>query len=106
MSYAGHVLDMINRIKANEAHKKARRKKIRKVREAYMSATASDKPGKLHISNYSREELERIKIKIRKDLREQNQKKIVMTSITVAISLLVAGLLAYVFTLLTGYRLV
>ena len=92
MSYAGHVMDMINRIKYNESLKQARRDRYKMLKEAYLEGIH------YHIKTKSdtipKEKLEGIKQKIRADLKREYKIFLIKTTltttfITVAIALLI-----------------
>ena len=90
MSFGGHVLDMVNRMKANEALKKAHRAKYRRIRDAYINSTNSKLSGKLTSNTISKEEMEVIKAKIRVDLRRERRIELVLTySVTLLLSIAV-----------------
>jgi hypothetical protein len=94
MSFAGHVLDMINRNKQNLALKKSRRERYAKVKEAYQQQLSQRNQTIMRYSDLSKSEVETIRHHIRvKLIREQR--------VFWVRSMLLIGLLIYVM-----YRLV
>lgn len=82
MSFAGHVFDMINRMKYNESLKQSRRERYGKLKEKFYN--------ELHIRNNpireiykSKKEIESIKKKIRQDIRKEK----INTSVKVALAI-------------------
>lgn len=71
MSFAGHVLDMINRSKANEAERKYRREKHRRIREAYIEGFRSQGIVFHDRSQLTKEEMNEIKSRIRNRLKKE-----------------------------------
>jgi hypothetical protein len=67
MSSAGHVLDMITRIKNNEALKKERKEKSRKLTELFRKDGWNDQNIHLRETAISDENLEQLKLKIKSD---------------------------------------
>jgi len=94
MSYAGHVLDMISRIKQNRSLKEARKKRYAKVKEAYQKhlvkhIVAKDK------NHLSEAEFELFKRKLKRKFRNE---RIRATSLTTITTVLIIGLaLFYIY---------
>jgi len=86
MSFGGHVLDMINRIKQNEALKQSRRKRINKIKDVYFNEVIEycDKNNLKEIS-ISEEKMIEIKKKIRTQLKKDRIRSMLLTSSAVVI---------------------
>jgi sugar-specific transcriptional regulator TrmB len=99
MSFAGHVIDMINRMKANQALAKPHRANFRKVREAYINAV--DKKTALHFNTrkLSNSELNNIKERIREELKSERRKELFFFYSMTVLVFLVLLLLAKVLIL-------
>jgi hypothetical protein len=81
MSSAGHVQDMISRMKANEAMKNSRRKTYQKIREKLRYAYEDERRFTYIDKKIPKEELERIKSAIRADLKKERMKVFILTSV-------------------------
>ena len=94
MSTYGTIQDMVKRMKANEAHRKALQEHRRNLRKSYANTLNSQNPTfKKH--DISEEDLEALKAKIRADLRNErkaNRFKIVILGI---VTLVLMGYFAY-----------
>ena len=77
MSSAGHILDMMNRLKQNRALLRARRDKTRNIRQAYLNVGVhkhdSDKP--IH-KQLSEEDRQKIRQQIAQEYRKARWEKI------------------------------
>ena len=83
MSSAGHVLDMINRMKQNRAIRTSNKQKFRSNNR---EATHSDKgAGALHYKEVTTEELEKVKSKIRLKARFERKKEIFVITFFIVI---------------------
>ena len=103
MSYAGHVLDMINRIKDNEALRKAKRSRYKKLRNAYATATVRKGPVNKPETKLSKKELEAIKEKIRNDLKRERRRAWSLTiTFTLIITMLVVVLINFILSQFFG----
>lgn len=67
MSSAGHVFDMINRLKQNGALKSSKRRKFKSNDRAAMYVHEEHHKTELHFPHSTPEELEALKHKIRED---------------------------------------
>ena len=94
MSFGGHVQDMVNRMKENEALRKAHRAKYKKIKDAYINALGTREHQMLNNCNVLKEELEKIKTKIRNDLKKERQKEIISTY---SLTIIASGFLIYLF---------
>ena len=83
MSSAGHILDMINRAKANEAMKKYRRSKYKKKQDLFRNILRN-KSVYTEI-NISKEELDEIKRIIRSEAKKENQRIIILWILSFAL---------------------
>jgi hypothetical protein len=93
MSSAGHVLDMINRSKANEAERKYRREKQRKIREAFIEGYRTHGIATHDRTNLTKEELDEIKSNIRNKLKKE---RIRSSIIQIAGTLVVFAFVCYI----------
>ena len=84
MSSAGHILDMINRAKTNEAMKKYRRDKNKKKQERLFRNVLTNKSVYTDV-NISKEELEEIKRIIRSEARKENTRIIILWILSFAL---------------------
>lgn len=81
MSFGGHVQDMVNRMKTNEALRKAHRAKFKKIKDAYINALQTNKRKIIDNRSLSNEELEIIKFQIRNDLKNERRKNIILITL-------------------------
>jgi hypothetical protein len=93
MSFGGHVMDMIARVKYNESLKKSRREHYARIKEAYAEGIRNKEPHLLKEKKISKEELEKIKYQIRVKIRRERFKNITtsisFTIIVIFISIIV-----------------
>jgi hypothetical protein len=102
MFLAGHISDMISRIKANEAVRKSRREKNNKLRKKYIKACENENYHQFVDKKIPKRELEIIKAKIRREIKNERQKEIVETiSLT---ALVVIGIVFFVIYLLGKFK--
>jgi len=80
MSFAGHVIDMINRSKFNRSQMLARKDKIRKIRENHSDSSWTSNPVFLE-KKLPLKQLEKIKSDIRKKIKRESQRSIIYTLI-------------------------
>jgi hypothetical protein len=93
MSSAGHVLDMINRMKQNRALLRRRHDKSKKLRNMYLNSVHY-KDHTFHEKKISPEVCEKIKLEIRKKLkRDRIKNNIFRIFISILISFCTAFLL-------------
>ena len=87
MSYAGHVIDMINRMKQNREQIKSRREKIARL---YDKMSTNSHRGAYQLKKkYSEVELERIKAKIKNEINQERRHSFILAiTLTVFICLL------------------
>ncbi len=96
MSFGGHVLDMINRIKYNEALKNARRERYRKVKDTYLKTMTRSSSRFIDRKNLSDAQLRRLKRRIRIEIiREQRKDYIIALVITL---ILFGGIIYFVLS--------
>jgi ABC-type multidrug transport system fused ATPase/permease subunit len=95
MSFAGHVFDMINRIKVNRVTAKSNSQRFKHVREAYRIVYAGTAP-RNNISKLKKEQLELIKRQIRAELKRERQNVILMAILAAIISVLLLSLAIWV----------
>jgi hypothetical protein len=106
MSFGGHVQDMVNRMKENEALRKTHRAKYKKIKDAYINALGTREHQILSNCNVTKEELEKIKTKIRTDLKKERQKEIILTySLTLIASVTLIYLFFFLFNKLKGVQI-
>jgi len=65
MSYGGHVLDMINRMKQNDALRKSRRDRHAKIKDSFEKHQSLSPNGSMRQTELPREEMDEIKLRIR-----------------------------------------
>lgn len=87
---AGHIQDMINRVKQNAALKKARRGKFKGGND--YSKTHSVKT-EYNLPNVSNTELELIKTKIKKEAKKENIKRMKVIIFAIVLPLIIAFLI-------------
>lgn len=75
MSFAGHVLDMISRMKQNQALKNNKRNRYNKLKELYLENTI-EVQNNLTKQRVSDDELKLIKDRIRKQLGKEQKRKV------------------------------
>jgi hypothetical protein len=93
MSFAGHVMDMISRMKQNEALKSSRRYKYKKIKDAYFEEIGSYHAiNNLTKQNLSKEELLIVKKRIKARLKSERKRSLILTMVFV---ILVCTFLAY-----------
>ncbi|MFO8067463.1 MAG: hypothetical protein R6U11_07770 [Bacteroidales bacterium] len=96
MSFAGHVADMINRVRYNESLKKGIRSRYSRIKKEYYD--------KLHCSEFrsfkdktlSADELKSLQIKIRKEIIKERKKQNIISSFLLVVSLIVAVAVIYI----------
>ncbi|PWD99667.1 hypothetical protein DDZ16_09485 [Marinilabilia rubra] len=92
MSSAGHIIDMINRAKQNEALKRNRRERTQRVLKAYRNEIRSYKNNKGCHEEISEVDLLRIKESIRKTIEKERRHQIFQT---VVLLMSILGCLIY-----------
>jgi predicted DNA binding CopG/RHH family protein len=85
MSYGGHVLDMINRIKENKALKDARQDRYQRVKDIHAPEHHQQSAIKKEKASISIEKLETIKTAIRQRLSKQRRRETIGTMLVMAI---------------------
>jgi hypothetical protein len=98
MSSAGHILEMITRMKNNEALKKGKREKRRKLYEMFDKTGTQHHHEEIRDSNVSKEELEKIKEKIQ-DTAVKDNKSARINSILFS-ALVILALAAFIYWIL------
>ncbi len=89
MSYAGHVIDMINRFKQNRDLIKSRREKVARLRSMYLDFIPYENHH-FYEKKIPKEELERIKSGFRKKIiRERRRGMVFSVSLTLLILTLI-----------------
>lgn len=76
MSFAGHVLDMISRMKQNQALKNNKRNHYNKLKELYLENTIELQKNNLTKQKVSNDELKLIKDRIKNQLGTEQKKKV------------------------------
>ncbi len=99
MSFAGHVIDMIARIKYNESLKKSRREHYARIKEAYAKGIRNKEPHLLKEKEITKEELENIKRQIRVKIKRERLRNIV-TSISFTIVVILISFIAIRYVLI------
>lgn len=97
MSGAGHIADMIARMKNNSETKKIHRERRKKMQEAYLDGHHNAEQNQIREKVISREKLEKIKQKIRLSLARE---KIFSTILTTIFSILAAIIFIFIVNLL------
>ena len=95
MSYgAGHIMDMINRMKQNREQRPSQRRKFRKNHDSTLinSHKETQKP---HLKTIPEKELIAIKQQIREKLKKENRKSIIFTLTIVVLFILFFILIIY-----------
>lgn len=98
MSFAGTTMDMIVRFRDNEILRKSRRTRYNRVKDVYQVVTLEH----MEVTNrtdITTDEMAVLKDKIRRKLRNENQKQIYAILISIIIG---AGLIIYANSLLFG----
>lgn len=96
MSYAGHVFDMINRIKQNRDLIMSRREKIANLRERYLELTPYEKRD-FYEKKIPREELKRIKADFRKKIIKERRRGIFLSILFTSIVIIAVIILVDYF---------
>ena len=98
MSFAGHVLDMISRMKQNQALKTNRRSRYNKVKEAYLNELGgfNDK-NNLTKLNLSKEELLAIKNRIKARLKAERKRSLILTIVFVFLACFIFAFLVSIY---------
>jgi hypothetical protein len=98
MSYAGHVIDMINRMKQNREQIKSRREKVARLYEK-MSSGSHQRVNKYVGKKYSAAEIERIKAGIKLKIRHEQKQGLVLS---VLLTIFICLLLVFIILSLRG----
>ena len=77
MSFAGHVFDMINRVKYNESLKKMHRDRYARIKELYTDDLSALKKFEVHEDKIAPEEIKKIKLKIKKQIAKENKNTVI-----------------------------
>ncbi len=97
MSFAGHVMDMINRVKYNESLKKGIRSKHSRVKEEYKKKLNSESLNTLKYKELTPEGLRHLKSKIKAEIIRQNKIYIVKTTLLLLFSFMLVLSIWYYF---------
>lgn len=97
MSGAGHIADMIARMKNNALAKKTRQDRRKEIKESYLNGHHNSEQNQIREKVISREKLEKIKQKIRFRLARE---KIFSTILTTIFSILAAIIFIFIVNLL------
>jgi ABC-type multidrug transport system fused ATPase/permease subunit len=92
MSFGGHVQEMINSIKQNEALKKAHREQYQRIKDAQFIGKENKEHHSIRKKEISEEELEKVKEKIREE-RNSEKKKELIRNVAIIVILIIAGIL-------------
>lgn len=95
MSFGGHVQEMINRMKANEALKRSRREKKKSLNDLYLSAAEKDHSAIREVK-LSENEMNVVKDKIRNELKKERRKEIIITTV-LSVVLFIALITLFVY---------
>ncbi len=90
MSFAGHVLDMIQRAKSNSALLSSKKARRRRVREAYANARIKNSLYE-HDKKLNHEEWEIYKQELKIKLKKQNKSEFYMAALFLIIFIMAAG---------------
>ena len=97
MSYAGHVLDMINRIKYNSSLVESSRQRYSRIRKSYNSI---HRKHEIHLKKFKdipKDQLERIKIEVRAKLKRERKIAVIKTTVSTAIIIVLIAFIIYIF---------
>jgi hypothetical protein len=95
MSSAGHIADMLTRMKNNEALKKGRREQRRKLNEMFHKDGLHVSNNPLRESNISNEALEEVKVKMRNTSARESRSALIYTLIISALIILTIMAIIY-----------
>lgn len=95
MSFAGHVLDMINRFQYNESLRKHRRERYRKIRNAYMAEIKLYDGELTQQPDIPKEKMDQIRETIRTTLIKERRSAITKSIIVTLIIAFAISYLAY-----------
>lgn len=85
MSFAGHVLDMINRQKRNRSLQKQNKQKFAKKKEFFVTKLPGKEFNKEKYSQLSQTEIEANRKRIRLELKKERQVASIKTILTIVI---------------------
>jgi len=88
-----HFQDMISKIQFNESVRQHKRKRLRKVKEAYVNAVGLYKGSLSDDTVITREELASLKEKIRLQQKHERRKAIIKS---VSFTILISGIFAFI----------
>ncbi len=98
MSFAGHVLHMINVLSQNKDMRKANRAKLKKSHSAHSRLTKTHQSLEIKRKDISDEELEKINAEIKTTLKRQKKQEIILAAIiTLALLSALISIAYYIF---------
>lgn len=100
MSFAGHVLDMINRIQYNESLKKGRKSRYARVKQEYLQKLDSEQYKSLKFNKIPTAQLWELKMKIREDIINKRRRLWIKKGVAVLLSILITD---FIIMLLINY---
>jgi len=95
MSYAGHVFDMINRLKENAAPGKLRRERYRKLKQDFNNITKHKNNEFSDGKHLTTQEIELIKTNIRKELKNERKKETIKAIIVTTLIVIIMSITIY-----------
>jgi hypothetical protein len=87
MSFGGHVQDMINRMKNNAAMKTSRRNKFEKSKLGLVDFKY--KKTEYNLPELSDDELQKLRIKLQQEAKEERKKQLIIWSIVLILPLII-----------------
>ncbi len=102
MSSAGHIMDMINRMKYNASLKTSYRTRYARVKEAYEKELGMRHVHHLMESQITKQELENLRQQIRNTIRRENRESLLKTIVVFVIVSVFLGYMAYRFIIKNG----
>ncbi len=97
MSFAGHVMDMISRIKYNNSLIESPRDRYRRIRKSYDHV---HRKHEIHLKKFKeipKEELERLKIEVRTRIIHERRIALIKTIVSTAVILVLVAFIIYKF---------
>lgn len=93
MSFAGHVIDSINRMKYNRDQLLSKRKRVADLKSLYMNSIKI-KGYQYQEDNIPREVVEKVKSEIKKTIRRERIRSV---TLSIVVTLMVVGLIIFLF---------
>ena len=95
MSFAGHVFDMISRMRQNREMLKSKKEKRDKVRDAYFGGIDTRKKTLFQEKEIAQEEIDRVRDEIREKIRKERRLDIIVAVFAFAIGAIAIGYMFY-----------